>query len=149
MKGANAMKKTVCYGLLSGAAAWIPLVIADWIDEKICDEGSGYGLVVFFAMPVLILLCYIVHVLRKKPAAKQLLAFLGCYIVTFSLLWLAFGATDGNLLIEQKHRGDWIDLNGIEYIFYGFTALLALLLLIGLFHLTGWGVKKLQQSKPE
>lgn len=130
MQYAKQMLGGVCTALLM----WGVMIIADLIDEFILDESLGVTGVVFFAAPVVMFIWYVIHCCWKKPDIWHRLAWHVFYSVSFAILWI-FGNIGGDVRfgIPQKYRSEWIDLNGVEYAWYGFPALFAFLILCILF----------------
>ena len=127
------MKKTMLWGFLSGIAVWLPLVLADAVDEWILDRGATLSAWTFLLMPVVLLIIYIRHDRKYKPSAKRIAVWMGCYVIAFIPLWIAFYESHGDLIIKQGSR-TWMDLNGIELMFYGFSAWIGFFVLIMLYH---------------
>ena len=141
--------KQFLYGCGTALSAWAVFIFADSIDEFLLDVASFFGGIVFFFLPVMMFIKYIVHYIRSKPVWKKLLFwFLGYYAV-FLPIWLIIYDTVNNetFFIRQKRRAEWLDLNGIEYIFYGFTVLLSFTALCLIFHFVYYIVKKLKKRK--
>lgn len=136
--------------MLGGAGAallmWGVMIVADLIDEFILDESLGVTAIVFFAAPLALFIWYVIHCCWKKPGIWQRLAWHVCYSFTFLVLWI-FGNIGGDVRfgIPQKYRSEWIDLNGVEYAWYGFPALCAFLILCILFLVFRTIVEKLKK----
>lgn len=133
------MKKAIknFSGELVGISAWLSLIICDAIDEIILDTGMCIGIFAFFLTPLVILTCYIVVYIKRKPSVRRLIGWHLRYGVVFSLLWLLMYRLieKDEFFIYQEKRSDFIDLNGIEYVVYGFPALIAFIVLSLLFHI--------------
>lgn len=145
------MKKSKQF-LLGGAtavSAWVLLTIADALDEYILDNATFFGGIVFVFLPIVMFISYIVHFINRKPSGKKLIFwFLGYYAIFLPLWYLISESVNENkFIVYQQKRGDWIDLNGIEYIFYGFSALLAFTALCLIFHFIYFIVKKLRKDQ--
>ena len=141
--------KSITSGCLTAVLAWAILTVSDAIDEYVIDTGTFIGAIVFFVMPIVLCIKYIVNYINDKPKIKnQILNFTG-YIVTFTdLWWYIYTKIEYNeYIIRQISRTDWLDLNGIEYIFYGFSALMGYIILCILFHIVYIIIKKLRNRK--
>lgn len=145
--------RTFLYGALYGVISWVVFIIADAIDEYILDTGTALGAVVFFLLPIFAYIKYVHHVLTKKPAGKTLLRWHLGLTVAFMPIWgiLQVGACRNPdpwwFPVQQFTRGDFLDLNGIEYLFYGFTVLVIFFILCAIFHAILHVVHKLKQKK--
>ena len=131
------MKKTVSGGIGAAFVVWLIIHAADFIDEKILDVESYFGFIMYLAVPLLMLVCYIVHNIRKKTGVKKLVTWFVSYGISCTMIWAAvyFAAEKDYYLIEQKDRSSFLNLNGIEYILYGFAVIVAFILLCILFHI--------------
>lgn len=133
-------KKSLNMNLLFGAGtallAWVVLMVADAIDEYIIDESMLLGGFVYFGLPVVFFIWYAIHCVKNSPKAKALVLWFLGYHACFLPLWLIIGsaANSRKFFIEQKTRASFLDFNGIEYFFYGFSAAIAFTLLCLIFH---------------
>lgn len=109
-----------------------------------------FGGIVFFFLPIAMYIKYIVHYIRQKPSGKKLVFWFFGYYVLFLPIWYIIEekVNYNKYIIYQSKRGNWIDLNGIEYIFYGFSVLVAFTALCLIFHFIYFIVKKLKNKKP-
>ncbi len=128
------MKKTIFCGILAAIAVWIPLLLADAFDEFILNADATMAGLVFFGMPFAMLALYIRHNRKEKPDAKKLTVWLLSYALAFLPIWFAFWETEGELIIPQASHSTFFNFNGIEYMFYGFSALCAFAALVLLYH---------------
>lgn len=130
MQYAKQMLGGACTALLM----WGVMIIADLIDEFILDVNFEATAVAFYGAPLALFIWYVIHCCWKKPDIWHRLAWHVFYSVSFAILWI-FGNIGGDIRfgIPQEHRSEWIDLNGIEYAWYGFPALFAFLILCILF----------------
>ena len=129
-------KKQILSGVFTGLFVWIVLTIADAVDELILDEDYFIGAIVFVASPIIMFVSYIIHYNRYKPERKELFVWFASYFVAFSLLWLTiyYLLCDNNYIIKQKCRTEGIDLNRMEYICYGYSALIGFIVFCIIFH---------------
>ena len=127
------MKKTMLWGFLSGIAVWLPLVLTDAVDEWLLDRSATLSAWTFLLMPVVLLIIYIRHYRNYQPTVKKIAVWMGFYAIAFIPLWVAFYETHGDLIIKQGSR-TWMDLNGIELMFYGISAWIGFFVLIPLYH---------------
>lgn len=139
---------SVLGGIAAGGLAWVLFMIADAIDEFILDYDSFLGFSLFFTFPIALLVLYLVHFFKQHPSWKKLLVWHGCYVASFGLILLAIQYAFDNdaFIIPQYGRGDWLNLNGIEYLFYGVMAVGAFLVLCILFHIGYVIVKFIRNS---
>lgn len=129
-------KQQIIGGGCTGIIVWIVLTIADAFDELIINNDSFTGVFVFFAMPIIMFVCYAIHYIRRKPKKEKLLVWFGSfYTVCLPLWWIIYNMIcENTYIIEQKRRTDWLNLNGIEYIFYGYSVLVGFSVLCSIFH---------------
>lgn len=144
-------KRNFLFGATYAVMSWILFIIADAIDEYCLDEGCVLNGILLVSLPIVALTLYIIHVLKKHPAVKPLVFWHIGMILSFLLCW---GIVCAGVFEEmywfpvyQSKRGDFIDLNGIEYMFYGFTVLIAFTALCIVFHIFRFAVQKLRERK--
>lgn len=141
-------KRQVIGGGSLGFLVWVILIIADAIDELILDKGFFIGAYVFVFIPIIMSIYYSVHYIIYRPKFKTLLIWFGSYCAVFLLLWLIiFSLVNNDMLIIQKHSVGSIDLNGIEYMFYGLSVILFFFILCLIFHLVFAFVKRITKNK--
>ncbi len=129
-------KRQMIFGLLASLFAWAVFAAADFTEEIILHRGLSLTALYLKVMPFVMLVCYIRHYLKEKPAGKKLAVWYGSYTVTYLVLWyVIFYLKDMDLFIPQRHQSGHIDLNGVEYTFAGFSTLFLFLGLCLLFHL--------------
>lgn len=145
--------KQILYGAGTVFFVWAVLTIADSIDEFLLNTDSFFGGIVFFTMPVIMLIKYIVHYVKKRPGAKRLLLWFAGYCIVFLPVWyIIYNAVNNyKFFIPQTGRSGFLNLNGIEYIFYGFSVLLAFTALCIVFHLVFFVIQiiKKHRKSPE
>ena len=141
--------KQFLFGCGTAFSAWAVLTLADTIDELLLDVATCFGINVFFGLPILMLIIYIIHFIKNKPKVKKLIFWFLGYYALFLPMWYVIEevVNENKYIIYQEKRGDWIDLNGIEYIFYGFSVLLAFTGACLIFHFVYFIVKKLRKPK--
>ena len=126
-------------GACTSVLMWGVLLLGDAFNEFILDESVAVSGIVFFAAPLALAVWYIVHVIRTRPDAKNLFIWHGCYTASFLPIWYAIycliGLDREAFIIPQVSRSAWLDLNGIEFILYGFSALAAFLAIVIMFHI--------------
>ena len=129
--------KSIFSGLLIGILAWLFLSIADAFDEYILNTDSFIGIIIFFGFPITMYIKYILHYIKEKPKHKMIILWLGSYSAVFVILWwnIYNKIVDNEYIIKQINRTDWITLNGAEYIFYGYSALIGYSIMCIFFHL--------------
>ena len=137
--------KSFSAGLAAAFAAWGILTLADCFDEFVLDQDSYVGIFIFLTIPIAMTIIYIIHFLKKKPGIKNLISWFIGYTLLFLPVWLYI--CSGNYFFPQKSRSSWLDLNGIEYLFYGWTAYCAFLVLCAVFHMIFFIVKKIRSKK--
>ena len=129
-------RRQISSGIGMGFLVWMLLIVADLIDELVLNKGFFIGAFTYVLVPIVLLVCYIVNYILYKPKPRKVLIWFSTYCLTFIVLWLIiFILTNNDLLVIQKYRGDSIYLNGIEYMFYGISAILAFGILLLIFHL--------------
>lgn len=135
------MKKNILGGAGTAFLAWIMLFIADFIDEIILDTASFFGFIMYIAVPLCMFVFYIIHYITKKPETKKIVIWFLSYIIVCSLIWAVvyFASEKDFFIIKQKVRSSFFDLNGIEYILYGFSVIGLFTILCILFHII-WNV---------
>ena len=131
-------KWQVLGGLCTTILMWLVLLLSDAVNEYILKTNNTVSGIVFFAAPLALVVWYIVHVIRTRPAANNIFIWHGSYILSFLPVWYA--AYDSvnyhqKFIIPQTPRDDFLDLNGIELMFYGFSALVAFYIMVGAFHI--------------
>lgn len=124
---------------------------ADAIDEYCLNKECLLNAVLVVFLPMLALICYAVHTLRKRPSAGQLLFWHSGMALAFLPVWfmMCYGAI-GNMNwfpVYQARRGAFIDLNGLEYVFFGYTALVWFTIFCIAFHVLRFVIKKLCERK--
>ena len=136
-------------GIAAAFIMWGIITAADAFDEFVLDSGCYLGAVVFFAVPVVSFVLYLIHYHKKRPSAAALTVWHISYILAFLPLWYYIGdsVNYGRFFIDQRKRSDFMDLNGIEYIFYGFTALVLFTLLCIAAHIIRFIALKLNEHK--
>lgn len=141
--------KSITSGCIKAVLAWAVLTVADAIDEYLIDTDSFMGAIVFFAVPIVLFIKYIVDYIKDKPKIKnQILNLTGYTVIFAGFWWYIYTKLEYNeYIIKQISRTDWIDLNGIEYILYGFTALIGYIILCIIFHIVYIVIKKLRNRK--
>ena len=124
-------------GCITSILAWLVITIADAFDELVLDADSFAGIIVFFGFPIVMLVKYILHYIKNKPERRDVIVWFGSFWIFFGILWwnVYNKVLDNEYIIKQEKRTDGINLNGIEYIYYGFTALIGFSVLCILFHL--------------
>ena len=80
---------------------------------------------------------YIRHYRKNSPSWKNLILWFAGYCVTYLPIWdVIFNSVNNrHFFIEQHLGGGFLDLNGIEYMFYGFSTLIAFAALCAIFHM--------------
>ena len=138
--------KAFIYGMISSLMVWGLLILADFIDEKVLDTGTFLGILIFMIAPVVMINLYIVYNIKKNPSGKRIILWFVGYYLVFCPLWYIIGhAVNYNqFIVEQKNRGSYIDLNGIEYVFYGYGVLLIFTLVCLIFSLIRFIYKKIK-----
>lgn len=117
--------------------SWAVLTLADAVDEYFFNTDTCLGAIVFFGMPITMFIAYVIHCLRKHPAAKELVFWFCGFYAVFLPLWLIvyYTVNENSFIVYQYDRSEWLNLNGIEYILYGFSALGGFSVLCLLFHI--------------
>lgn len=137
-KGCDSMryKPQIINGAIAAIIAWCSLMITDAIDEYILDKSVFIGGLVYLIVPIALFIKYTLYSVTHKLSAKQYLAWHTAYTIAFILIQIPIAncANNRTLFIEQQSRSSFIDLNGIEYIFYWSTALAGFTLLCIIFH---------------
>ena len=129
--------KSLVFGMITAVLAWVTLMVADIIDEFVIDTDSLLGGIVFFTIPIAMLVIYIIHNRKKNPSWKKLLLWFAGYLIAFLPIWGYMYESNNRreFFIEQHARSGFLDLNGLEYMFYGFSALIAFMVLCLGFHI--------------
>lgn len=129
-------KYQIFLGAFFSFLVWIIFVTADFIDELLLKEGTISTVLVFIIMPFFMLILYAIHYIRKKPMkTEQIIGFVSYYTTYFVIWAVIIILLSNNKFIPQSRDPDIIDLNGIEYILYGFSTLLFFSLLCIIFHI--------------
>ena len=129
--------KSLVFGMITAVLAWVTLMVADIIDEFVIDTDSLLGGIVFFTIPIAMLVIYIIHNRKNNPSWKKLLLWFAGYLIAFLPIWGYMYESNNRreFFIEQHARSGFLDLNGLEYMFYGFSALIAFMVLCLGFHI--------------
>lgn len=136
-------KKQITSGICVSILVWLSLIIADFIDEIILNVGVFIGAFNFLVMPFIMIICYIRNYIQHQPKKKETLVWFVSYYVMYVILWcVIIYLVDIDKFIIQKKTPGVIDLNGIEYTFYGFSTLLFFTILSLIFHLVYYIIKK-------
>lgn len=135
-------RRSFLAGIAAAFTAWGMLTLGDCFDEYVLNEDSGVGAFIALTIPIAMFIFYIVHYRRSKPGIPELISWFIGYSALFLPVWAYVCSGNGHFFIPQKSRTDWFDFNGIEYLFYGFTAYFAFLVLCALFHFILFIVKK-------
>jgi hypothetical protein len=145
MQYAKQMLGVACTALLM----WGVEILCDILDEYVLDTSDGLAAAAFFIAPVALFVWYIVHCIKSKPEGKNLLIWHISYAIVFLLVWLYMypAVNNGYYFIDQAKRGNFMDLNGIELMWYGFPALFAFLILCILFHSIRWIIRICKKHK--
>lgn len=124
-------------GVMTTSIMWDLLCITDAFDEYVLDQSSLVGSLVFLFAPITLFILYIRHFLKKRPPAAPLMVWHTAYTLSFIPVWIYMwcAVNSRHFFIEQFHRSSFLDLNGIEYMFYGATALCLFSILCFLFHI--------------
>ena len=141
------LKKQFLKGCGTGVFVWAVFMAADTVDEYLLDTDTFLGMLVFFGMLVIMFIKYILRCIKHRSPGKMLAIWLGGYYAAFlPIWWIVYNAVnERNFIITQKDRSDWLNLNGIEYIFYGFSVLLAFSALCLIFHFIRFIVKHIKR----
>lgn len=133
------VKKSALWGMLSALAVWLPVLLADCIDEFLRHGGSLCSLLTYPVIPVVLAVFYIRHHKNANPPRRNLAAWLLSYTAAFSLSWyLVRREIDVyyiGVLIPQHVLGDGVKINGIEYVMYGFPAMVIFLAIVIAYHI--------------
>ena len=131
-----------------GILSWLFLTLADAFDEYILNTDSFIGIIVFFGLPIIMYIKYILHYIKDKPNRKNIIVWFVSYSVIFIIIWwnIYNKILDNEYIIKQAKRTDWITLNGVEYIFYGYSALVGYSILCIIFHLVYIIIKNRKSS---
>lgn len=137
-KGCDLMKykSQIINGAIAAVIVWCSLMISDTIDEYILDKSVFISGFAYLIVPIALFIKYALYGVTHKLKAKQYLVWHAAYTLTFILIQIPIAdcANNRTLFIEQQSRSSFIDLNGIEYIFYWSTALAGFTLLCVIFH---------------
>lgn len=136
--------RSVLYGIGAALVSWAVMIAADAFDEKILDKSTLTGGIAYFAVPALMLVVYIIHCNKRNPAASGLALWHAGFIGAFVPVWIyVYDSVNYNrFFVEQVKRGSFIDLNGLELMFYGITALAAFTAACGIYRLIRIGLSK-------
>ena len=139
---------SIISGCLMGILSWLFLTLADAFDEYILNTDSFIGIIVFFGLPIIMYIKYILHYIKDKPNRKNIIVWFVSYSVIFIIIWwnIYNKILDNEYIIKQAKRTDWITLNGVEYIFYGYSALVGYSILCIIFHLVYIIIKNRKSS---
>lgn len=139
---------SIISGCLMGILSWLFLTLADAFDEYILNTDSFIGIIVFFGLPIIMYIKYILHYIKDKPNRKNIIVWFVSYSVIFIIIWwnIYNKILDNEYIIKQAKRTDWITLNGVEYIFYGYSALVGYSILCIIFHLVYMIIKNRKSS---
>lgn len=129
-------RKQILGGACTALLMWGIEILCDIIDEYVLDTGNGLAAAAFFIAPFALFVWYIVHCIKEKPEGKKLLVWHISYAIVFLPIWLYMypAVNYGYYFVDQAKRSDFMDLNGVELMWYGFSALVLFLVLCGLFH---------------
>lgn len=144
MQYAKQMLGGACTALLM----WGVEILCDILDEYVLDTSDGLAAAAFFIAPVALFVRYIVHYIKAKPEGKKLLVWHISYATLFLPVWLYMypAVNYGYYFVDQAKRGNFMDLNGIELMWYGFPAFFAFLILCVLFQTIRWIVRKCKKA---
>lgn len=142
--------KPIIYGLITAGIMWAIMIIGDLIDETLkIDFFSGF--ILMFA-PCTLAYLIITHTLNKsigdlirsrmnrpkkkmrnRPTKFEYLTYISTYNFVFSFIWTIISrkAIQGIYLIAQHQTSD--NLNGSEYVLYGWTGIIFLDIVIIIF----------------
>jgi hypothetical protein len=130
-------KPQIINGAIAAVIVWCCLMISDAIDEYILDKSVFIsGFFAYLIVPIALFIKYALYSVTHKLKAKQYLVWHAAYTLAFIAIQIPIAdcANNRTLFIEQQYRSSFIDLNGIEYIFYWSTALAGFTLLCAIFH---------------
>ncbi|SEQ18481.1 hypothetical protein SAMN02910369_01350 [Lachnospiraceae bacterium NE2001] len=135
-KNTTRLSRSFLYGILSALAAWATLMLADAIDEYILRQESLLGAAVFFILPIAMLVIYIRHYRKNIPSWKNLILWFVGYCLAYIPTWIVIFdcVNKRRFFIEQHQASGILDLNGIEYMFYGCSTLIAFVALCIIYH---------------
>ena len=122
----NTKLKAFIFGALSALAVWAVLTVADSIDEYVINTGTMLGVIVYFTMPIAMVVVYIKHCIICDPPGKQLILWFAGYYILYIPIWMIIynSVNHRDFFITQKTRGSFLDFNGIEYMMYGISTLI-------------------------
>ena len=131
--------RSALFGFLTALIVWLPLMLPDCIDEFLRHGGSLCSLLTYPVIPVVLAVFYIRHHKNANPPRRNLAAWLLSYTAAFSLSWyLVRREIDVyyiGVLIPQHVLGDGVKINGIEYVMYGFPAMVIFLAIVIAYHI--------------
>lgn len=131
--------RSALYGVLAALIVWLPLMLLDCIDEFLRHGGSLCSLLTYPVIPVVLAVFYIRHHKIANPPRRNLAAWLLSYTAVSSLAWYLvrreIDACYIGLLIPQHVLGDGVGINGIEYMMYGFPAMVIFLVIVIAYHI--------------
>lgn len=141
--------KSIASGCITALIAWAIFTLADAIDEYVIDADSCIGMILVVAMPIIMLIGYIINYIKHKPKIRYQLVKLVGYVIMFSLTWLCIynKLEDNDYIVKQTSRSSWLDLNSIEYIFYSFSAFFGYLAMCIIFRIVYIIIKKLKSKR--
>lgn len=141
-------KNQILSGACTGLLVWVILTLADAFDEFILDTDSCICVIVFYFLPIAMFITYIVHNVKHKPSFKKLLIWFGSYCVVFlPLWWIIYDRIKQNTyIVLQRHRGEWWDFGGREYMLYGFWVCIDFSVLCLIFSLIYFIAQEIKKS---
>lgn len=136
-------KCQILSGIGIGFLVWVPLIVADLLDELVLNKGFFIGMFTYILVPIFLLVCYIVNYILYKPKPRKALIWFSAYCLTFiALLLVILILINNDMFVIQKYREDIIYLNGMEYLFYGVFAIVAFGIELLIFYLIKSIIKK-------
>lgn len=119
-----------------GILVWLIFTIADAIDELLIDTDCLLGAFAMIAVPLILFVHHIIYYVKHKPNWKGIVAkFTGFSLVSLILWFVIYVMIENNTyIVYQKDRSEWLNLNGIEYMFYGFPVIGGFIILSLIFH---------------
>lgn len=142
------------YGIATGVAMWVVMLLCDFIDETLkIDVLSGFALVI---SPLILMYMIITHKLKKsiggfirkkvlkrekkevkkETAGREYIMYLTSYNLSFLFIWNVIwkAISSDTFFISQHHiESASADLNGTEYFLYGWTAVIFFDIIIAVF----------------
>ena len=128
-------QKQILGGACTAFLMWGVEILCDILDEYVLDTSDGLAAAAFFIAPAALFVRYIVHCIKSKPKGKNLLIWHISYAIVFLPIWLYIypAVNYGYYFVDQAKHSDFMDLNGVELMWYGFPALFAFLIFCILF----------------